>query len=646
MSPRSLLAALVFGITLACSAGAAAQASAERVATIWRLLDYIAVDYREAVAGGEVINPPEYDEMLEFSATASALIAGLPDTPQATQLRNDARALEQAIAGRADPDRVATRARSLAGLLVQVHPIPLLPVRPPDHARGAALYAQLCVACHGAGGAGDGPAAAGLDPPPIDFSDRARADQRSLFALYQVIEQGLEGTSMAGYRSLPADDLWAMATYVGALAYPEPLAQRGRALLERDPALRARIDFKRYVGTTPAELAHELGSADDAAAIIAWIRRQPGALQAPGEDAAPSLAMARRLLAEAMAAHRDGDAARARTLALSAYLDGVEPVEPLLAARDKPLMVRIEAAMAQLRSGLASGADGDVLQARVDALDGLFAEAEQLLGQGEASPGASFAAAFAILLREGLEALLIVIAMIALLRKAGRDEMLPWVHGGWICALLAGAVTWVLATWVLEISGASRELSEGFGALLAAGVLVWVGIWMHGKSHADAWQRYVHDRLGQVLGRGSGLLLLGLVFVVVYREVFETILFFAALWGQGSRGSVLAGGVSGALALAAVGWALMRYSRRLPIAQFFRYSSILIAVLAVVLAGKAVSALQEAGYVPVAWLDGWPRAELLGVSPTLQGVAVQGAVVVVLVAGFWWSNRTARAAAA
>src|SRR5690606_9255788 len=196
------------------------------------------------------------------------------------------------------------------------------------------------------------------------------------------------------------------------------------------------------------------------------------------------------------------------------------------------------------------------------------------------------------------------------------------------------------------ISGASRELSEGFGALLAAVVLVWVGIWMHGKGQADAWQRYVREKLGQALGRGSGLFLLALVFVVVYREVFETILFFAALWGQGSRSSVVAGGAAGALALAVVGWALMRWSRRLPIARFFRYSAILIAVLAVVLAGKAVSALQEAGWLPVTWLDGWPRLEWLGLSPTLLGVAVQLLVVAVLVAGFAWSGRTARGAAA
>ena len=375
---------------------------------------------------------------------------------------------------------------------------------------------------------------------------------------------------------------------------------------------------------------------------MAYLRRLPEAAQSQAQDPGSALAVSRGLLRDAMAAYRGGDPKRAQDLALSAYLDGFEPVEPLLAARDKPLMVEIEAAMARLRSNLAARVDAETLQAQVDALDGLFAKAEPVLARDDTSATASFVAAFTILLREGLEALLIVIAMLALLRKANRQEMLPWVHGGWLSALAAGVVTWALATWAITISGASRELSEGFGSLLAAVVLVWVGLWMHGKSHADAWQRYVRDRLGQALGRSSGVFLLGLVFVVVYREVFETILFFSAIWNQGSQAAVLAGGATAALALVAIGWALMRYSRRLPIGQFFRYSSLLIAVLAVVLIGKAVSALQEAGYLPVSWLEGWPRVELLGLYPTMEGVGAQVLVALVLVAGFMLSNRAAR----
>ena len=117
----------------------------------------------------------------------------------------------------------------------------------------------------------------------------------------------------------------------------------------------------------------------------------------------------------------------------------------------------------------------------------------------------TFLGAFTILLREGLEALLVVIAMIAFLRKAERAEALPYVHGGWVAALVAGAATWAVATYAIGISGASRELTEGFGSLLAAVILLSVGIWMHGKSQAEEWRRYIQEKMQGALSRGLGL---------------------------------------------------------------------------------------------------------------------------------------------
>jgi high-affinity iron transporter len=304
-------------------------------------------------------------------------------------------------------------------------------------------------------------------------------------------------------------------------------------------------------------------------------------------------------------------------------------------------MVNIEGAMAALRGGIARNAPLAEVQSQTKALDDLFDKAEATLGSNESSATASFIAAFTILLREGLEAMLIVIAMVAFLGKAGRRDMLPWVHAGWASALIAGGITWVLATWVISISGASRELTEGFGSLLAAIVLVGVGIWMHGKSSAGAWQRYVREKLGHALSRKSALFLFGLVFVVVYREVFETILFFAAIWSQGSNTSVIGGAAVASVALVLIGWLLMRYSRKLPIGEFFKYSSVLLAVLAVVLIGKAASALQEAGYLPINLLPAFPRVEILGLYPTVEGLLAQAIVATLLIAGFIYNNRIA-----
>jgi len=631
---RRLLVPLIVYVILIPSG---AIASEKTVATTWRLLDYIAVDYREAVSNGAVKNKQEYDEMVEFSATVTTGITTLPITPKAPELRERAGELQRFIQKKAAPDQIASQARALAALLVREHPIPLTPTAPPNYERGKILYEQQCASCHGAKGAGDGPASAGLDPRPIDFTDQGRANERSVFALYQVINQGLEGTSMRSYPDLPVEDRWALATYVGAVAYPEDQSEAGRQLLA-NPELRIRVDLAQYVSATPAALAQELGQTN-AMAITSYLRRHPDAASA--RESESSLTTARGLLRKSMGAYRSGNTKTAKEFALAAYLDGFEPVEPLLAARDNPLMVKIEGAMARVRSGIAAKSSPDELQVQVDALDGLFTEAERVLSEKKTSSASSFIAALTILLREGLEALLIVVAIIALLRKAERSEMLPWVHAGWSSALVVGAVTWGLATWVITISGTSRELTEGFGSLLAALILVWVGIWMHGKSNAEAWQRYVRDKLGFALSKKSALFLLGLVFLVVYREVFETILFFAAIWNQGSTVSVLAGAATAALVLLAIGWAMLRYSLRLPIGKFFRYSSLLIAVLAVVLMGKAVSALQEAGYLSVTWLEGAMRVELLGIYPTLQGIVAQIAIATMLLIGFVISGRSA-----
>src|SRR5690606_3226106 len=160
-------------------------------------------------------NPTEFDEMVEFSATASKLIATLPASPAKAGLARQAGELERIIAARHPAPAIASAARSLAADLLKAYPVPLAPSAPPDVARGAALYAQQCASCHGATGGGDGPQAIGLDPPAIAFTDEARARERSVFALYQVIEQGLDGTSMMSFADLPAQDRWALAFYAG-----------------------------------------------------------------------------------------------------------------------------------------------------------------------------------------------------------------------------------------------------------------------------------------------------------------------------------------------------------------------------------------------------------------------------------------------
>ncbi len=619
---------------VAAAAPAHAQTPAQQVQTSWRLLDYIAVDYREAVAGGRIINQLEYDEMVEFSGSVSETLAALPEKPERAALIRDARALEGAIAAKAEPADVARRAKGLSQRLLDAYPVPLAPAQVPDVARGASLYAQNCASCHGA--KGEGPPAnsdfARLDPAPIPFADRERARDRSVFSLYQVVTQGLEGTAMQSYASLSDEDRWALAFYSGTLAYPD--ASAGERIWREDESVRALVpDLAALIAITPAELEAKIGP-EKAAAVIAYLRSNPEAVTARAGGSNASLQLARERLRESVAAYARGDRAQANSFALSAYLDGFEPVEAVLATRDGALMGRVEQAMAGFRVAIARGEPEPQLRSRLTRVEALLDEAERALAPEASSGLATFLGAFAILLREGLEALLVVIAMIAFLTKAGRRDALPYVHGGWVAALVAGAATWVVATYAISISGQSREVTEGVGALLAAVILLSVGVWMHGKAQADEWRRYIAEKMTGALSRGSAWFLFGLAFIVVYREVFETILFYAALWTADNGGTILAGALTAAVLLAVIAWAMLKLSRKLPIGQFFRYSAILIAVLAVVLAGKGVGALQEAGVIGVTPVPGVPRVPILGLLPTAEAIGAQLLMIAALVIGF------------
>lgn len=617
-------------LALALCLSATVRAEEPDVRTTWRLLDYIAVDYASAVSEGRVADEFEYREMVEFSDAVARQVAALPDAESNRTLIRRSDQLRALVAKKEPAARVARFARALAGSLLAAYPVPLAPSQAPDAARARTLFAQNCASCHGAAGTAPPAAMQALDPPPIDFTDIDRARQRSPFGLYQVITQGLEGTSMASFASLPDDDRWALAFYAGSIAFED--VAKGERIWRKDDSIRKLVpDLETLAALAPENLAEQIGQ-DRAFAVMAYLRANPGAV---GQETGPgSLGFVRETLDRSLEAYQAGNREEARRLALSAYLDGFEPMEAVLATRDGGLMREAERALGEFRAGIESGAEASDLQQQRARIDTLLARAEVALAPHAASEISTFLGAFTILLREGIEALLVVIAMIAFVKKSRRTEVLPYVHGGWIAALLAGVATWIVATYFVSISGAGREMTEGIGALLAAVILVSVGIWMHGKSQAEEWRRYIQEKMGKALSRGSAWFLFGLAFVVVYREAFETILFYAALWNPQSSGIILAGALSAVAFLALIAWAMLRYSRRLPITQFFRYSAILIAILAVILAGKGVGAFQEAGVVSATFIAGLPRLAELGFFPTVETIGAQLLTLLALIVGF------------
>lgn len=517
----------------------AAHAAEADVRRIWQMLDYLAVDYGGAVKNGAVASASEFEEMREFAKTSQTKIAALEPHPERAALVAEAQMLSAAIEAKKSSEEVAASAKSLANHLLAVYPVPSAPAAPPLVGTAAATYQAQCASCHGATGNGDGPAGLKLDPRPVAFTDKDRARERSAFALYQAISQGIEGTAMPGFATILEPDRWALAFFIGQFAHANGEAVAGQKVWAENAAVRAQLtSLSALSRMTQADLAKQVGD-EPASLAMAYLHAHPEAVV---QKRVLSFDVARQKLAQSLAAVEKGQPGQATELALSAYLDGVEPIEPTLATRDSALMGRIETAMGRYRALLTSNAAMPELLAQVDVIHGLFKEADELLGSS-ADATAAYLGSLTILVREGLEALLVVVAMIAFLRKAERNDLLRYVHAGWVGAMVLG-------------------------------------------------------------GLASGVAILGIVAL-----------------------------------------ALLRFSARLPIGKFFSWSSALVAVLAVVLTGKGIAGLQEAGWLGASSFDG-PRIDLLGLHPSLQGVIAQLLMAALVVAGFLWNARAAREAGA
>jgi high-affinity iron transporter len=638
---RGLLLALLL-VPTAWPAASAAAEEPDTFAPLLHTLDYLAVDYAGAVKDGKVQDQGEYAEQVQFATSVGGMIASLPARPERAALQASAAGLLAAIRDKRPGDEVAAVATDLRRRIIDLYEVRVAPRQIPDLEPAAADFATHCAVCHGATGHGDGPTAKGLTPPPADLTDGARMGEHSLFGLYNTITVGVKGTAMVGFPALGEARRWALAFYVSTLGVPAAERARGAALW-RDGGGRGELrDMRALVMATPKEVAARGGR--DAAAVLAYLASDPAAL-ATGRES--PLDLSARLIGESLDAYRRGDVARAQQLAVTGYLEGFELVEGSLTGADSALKSRVEAEMLRYRTMLQSRAPRETVEAQARTILGLLDTARQRLDAARLSPVTTFSSSLVILLREGLEAILVLAALIAMLIKSGRREALRYVHAGWIAALALGGVTWLAASYVVTLSGASREVTEGVTALIAAGMLLYVGFWMHRNAQAARWTAYLRSQVEAALSGRTRWALASIAFLAVYREAFETVLFYQALWieaGPSGRLAVLGGFATAAVGLVLLGWLILKMGLRLPVGWFFGVGAALMAVLAVVLAGKGIAALQQAGRLPVEPVD-LPTIPSLGVYPTWLGVLTQLAIVVLIVAAVAYSRRPSRHAA-
>ncbi|RVU53670.1 c-type cytochrome [Pseudomonas syringae pv. syringae] len=595
----------------------------EGAAQALHLLDYLGADYPATVADGKVVDTVKYQQQVDNLTALQGLVVALPQRAERDALQQAVNQLKSAVASRQDAAQVTRQARQLSAKLALAYEVSQAPAITPDPARGAPLYAQHCSVCHGDSGAGDGPAGIGLEPPPSNLRDTARLDRLSLYDLYNATGLGIAGTDMPAFADQLDDrQRWDIATYIASFS-AQPVAQPAKTFNLADLARQ-----------TPAEI--QAGEGPDATATFRAQRAQPPQVQ---RGPAQLLDYTSVTLDKSLAAYKVGDREQAYDLSVAAYLEGFELVESSLDNVDANVRKDTEKSLMAYRQSLQDSMPLPQVAQKLEAAKGKLKESADLLGSDGLSLSLSYISGLLILLREGLEAILVLAAILAFLRNTGQQSAVRSVNIGWGLALLAGLATWALAAYVIDVSGAQRELLEGATALFASVMVLWLGVWMHDRRHAAAWQDYVKSSL---VGGGGRFGFAVLAFFSVYRELFEVILFYETLWlqaGPAGHDAVLAGGATALVLLVGLAWVILRGSAKLPLSLFFGINAALLCALSVVFAGHGVKALQEAGIFgtrPVPFFE----FDWLGIHADLYSLSAQ-AIALIAIAVLYGRSRLA-----
>jgi high-affinity iron transporter len=616
------------------------------------LIDYISGDYRNAVQSGTVVNAGEYQEMTEFSARSMELFKQLKNQEGGDKagIQGDLEALARHIKDKSGDDIVSQLAQRLKDRLIKTYGIITHPRAIPNYESARTVYKENCAQCHGEGGRGDGPGSGSMNPktpPPANFTDAEFMAGLSPFKVYNTTTFGIDNTAMASFAALPDEQRWQVAFYVLALRFPDETAAAGEAWLRGKPLPADLVSVATLATSSDDELSDKLKKTfPDAphSAVLAYLRR--GLLEKTSTD---PLVIARTLLGEAAQIYGKGDKEKAYQKAIEAYLDGFEMAEPALFAKDAALGRSLEARFTQFRNSIRQGVSAEELQKqRAEIEAGLDQAAEMLAATSDFSGYYAFLNSALIILREGLEAALILAAIIAMLRVMGAAHGILFIHFGWILALIAGALTWLAAQTVLTFSGQHRESMEGFISIFAAIALFYVGYWLHTRTEARRWHGFIQGKVQSVLSGRSIFGLVGIAFFAVYREAFEVVLFYQALWlqNENTRNAILGGFAAGVVALLAATLAIFKLGLRMPLKYFFGVTGALLYIMAFIFAGTGINQLQAAAWIPVTPLDFLPAVPLLGIYPTMETMAAQGLLLgVFIVTSIWLSLERRKAVA-
>jgi high-affinity iron transporter len=562
-------------------------------------------------------------------------------------------------------------------------------------AEGQGIYLTHCSSCHGATGNGQGTVTNVLVSGAPDLSTPQALARKPDAELFAATTTGIAGTPMPSFaRTLGEDERWKAVAYLRLLSHggPGQASSEGTggagdptkrfsgllgllgstyarawsggqltkemeydqaAVLAQQIAAAADVLATQLAGADGAQVqaaartldsqVHERASTAAVSAAIArlgsLIDERAAQLAAAAAASAPAAAApspvdaplgeSARLLDAAVAAYARGER-QATALAGDAYLQ-FEPLEPRLGAVAPDLKSRIEERFLHLRQSLRVAGKEAEVAGLASAIHADFTAAHAAL-QPHTSHSALFMQSATIILREGFEVVLVIGALLAYVVKAGSPAMQRPIYAGTAAGIVASLATAAVMQEMLRYYPSSSDVLEGITMLLAAAVLFFVSYWLVSKAEADKWQRYIRGKVHSALSDGRSMALAGAAFLAVYREGFETVLFYQALYGSAPAAAmtITGGCLAGTVALLIVTVLFRRFQVQIPIRQFFFVTGLFLYGMAAIFAGQGVHELQDAGIIAVTPLAGVPTIELLGIYPTVQSLALQGVFVVLL----------------
>lgn len=350
----------------------------------------------------------------------------------------------------------------------------------------------------------------------------------------------------------------------------------------------------------------------------------------------------RMKLDETLRLYGEGNVEGALLTSRSAYLDSYENIEIPLRPIDPDFTLEMEIKFAELRNLIQSRAPYDQVEGKIVEIRRGLDESERLVsGTGIIAPAIAFSTSFSIIFREGLESALIIGAILTYLEASRNERFKKHVYYGIVLAFAATAVTWFIAQYIINISGASRELIEAIAGVSAVAVLFWVSFWILNKVETKKWIEFVKAKVWKATTTGSVMVFVMLSFFTVYREGFETVLFYQAMlsFAKYMEWYVVAGMVVGLGVITAATFLVRKLGRKLPLRVLFGLTMGIGAYMSIAFMGNAVREFQEVGYISTTHLIGTvPRldintATMTGIHPTLETIVAQVILLAVYLVG-------------